>query len=210
MKLEIKAFQLGQYLTNCYLVWNSEHDGYLFDCGGINVQELVKFIEKEKINLKGVIFTHGHYDHIGGLKELIKIYPEILVYIGEEEAVFLKDSSYNLSELIDGTNFKYEDRINLLKDGDVIGDFTVISTPGHTKGSKCFYNEENNIMISGDTMFKNSFGRCDLPTGNEVQLMESLKKLCENYPENTLVYSAHSDVTTIGVEREFLKSLNYI
>ncbi|MGL5984799.1 MAG: MBL fold metallo-hydrolase, partial [Cetobacterium sp.] len=77
---------------------------------------------------------------------------------------------------------------------------------GHTIGSKCFYNRESNIMISGDTLFRRSYGRYDLPTGNLSQLQKSLKKICENYPEDTIVYSAHTEPTTLGEERRVLKS----
>lgn len=79
---------------------------------------------------------------------------------------------------------------------------SVIDTPGHTKGSKCFYYEADNMLMAGDTMFKNSFGRYDLPTGNVDELFDSLQKLVKLPPE-TLVYNAHTETTTIGDEKLF-------
>ncbi|MGL5903515.1 MAG: MBL fold metallo-hydrolase, partial [Cetobacterium sp.] len=134
------------------------------------------------------------------------IFPEAKLYIGKEEEKFLTDASLNLSHAIQGFDFVYNGDFTALQEGDSIFNFEVIDTPGHTIGSKCFYNKESNIMISGDTLFRRSYGRYDLPTGNLSQLQKSLKKICENYPEDTIVYSAHTEPTTLGEERRVLKS----
>ena len=85
----------------------------------------------------------------------------------------------------------------------MIGDFKVIDTPGHTIGSKCFYDEKGKILISGDTLFRRSYGRYDLPTGDLNMLCNSLEKLSK-LPEETVVYNGHTDETTIGEEKIFL------
>ena len=210
MKVEIREFQLGMYMTNCYLVWNENKEGYLFDCGGEGIRSIVDFVSKNGIQMKGVVLTHGHYDHIGGLNKVKEAFPEVIVYVGEEEKEFLTDHNLSLSEMIDRSKFKYLSEVKLLNEGDNIGGFTVISTPGHTGGSKCFYNKDSNILISGDTLFKRSFGRYDLVTGSEKELFRSLKRLCDELPPNTVVYSGHSSETTIGEEKEFLKMQGYI
>jgi len=91
-----------------------------------------------------------------------------------------------------------------LKEGDVIkignSTLSVIETPGHTPGSVCFYDEKNKILISGDTLFRGSVGRTDLPGGDMNKLMNSLKKLME-LPDETVVYSGHGPTTTIGEEK---------
>ena len=104
---------------------------------------------------------------------------------------------------ITGRNFVYDGTYNVVKEGDKIGEFTVIDTPGHTIGSKSFYCPEAKILISGDTMFRRSYGRYDLPTSSGDMLFKSLRKLCE-LPEDVRVYSGHSDETTIGEEKKFL------
>ena len=203
--MKIKAFPLGSYMANCYLVWQENKEASIFDCGDSNFQNLISFIKEKELSIVNIILTHGHGDHIGGINELIKFFPEATVYIGEEEAEFLVNPNLNLSEAIHGKEFLYTGNFKTLKEGDSIFGFKVIDTPGHTIGSKCFYNKENKIMITGDTLFKDSYGRYDLPTGNLVQLRESLRKICEDYPEDTVVYSGHTEPTTLEDEKRKLK-----
>lgn len=202
--MKIQTFYLGSLMTNCYLVWNDNKEAYLFDCSGENLSRVESFIKSNGLTLKYMIFTHGHGDHIAGLNRIKEIYPDVEVYIGKEEERFLVDNELSLMKYINGTNFEYNGDYTTMKDGDMIGEFRVIDTPGHTIGSKCFYNEENKILISGDTMFRRSFGRYDLPTSDGDMLFKSLKRLCTELPEDTKVYSAHSEPTTIGEEKVFL------
>ncbi|WP_300342109.1 MBL fold metallo-hydrolase [Fusobacterium sp.] len=202
--MKIQTFYLGSLMTNCYLVWNDNKEAYLFDCGGENLGRAESFIKSNGLTLKYMIFTHGHGDHIAGLNRIKEIYPDVEVYIGKEEERFLVDNELSLMKYINGTNFEYNGDYTTMKDGDMIGEFRVIDTPGHTIGSKCFYNKENKILISGDTMFRRSFGRYDLPTSDGDMLFKSLKRLCTELPEDTKVYSAHSEPTTIGEEKVFL------
>lgn len=207
--MNIKLFQLGCYMTNCYLVWNEQGEATLFDCGG-DPKKVIDFLESNSLELKNIILTHGHGDHIAGLNDLKEKYPKSEVYIGEEEREFLKEDFLNLASSIQGTPFEYRYEFKTLKQGDIIFGFEVIDTPGHTAGSKCFYNRENGFMITGDTIFRRSYGRYDLPTGNFSALKNSLSKICNDYPENTIVYNAHTQPTTIGEEKKFLKSENMI
>lgn len=208
--MKIKVFPLGSYMTNCYLVWNENSEATLFDCSDSKLQSIVNFLKDNNLTLKNIIFTHGHGDHIGGINEAAKIFPEANIYIGKEDEKFLFDSQYSLSYAIQGYDLSFNGKYSLLKEGDSIFGFEVIDTPGHTIGSKCFYNKEARLMISGDTLFRRSFGRYDLPTGNLTQLQKSLKKICENYPEDTIVYSGHTEPTTLGEEKRSLKAQGMI
>lgn len=208
--MKVKRFYTGSFQTNNFLVWNDNKEAYFFDCEGENLNRVFDFIKEEELNLRYIVLTHGHGDHICGLKKLKEEYPEAVVYIGEEEREFFSNTQLNLSPYIIGRDFVYEGGFKTVKEGDKIGDFIVIDTPGHTIGSKCFYNKENKIMISGDTMFKRSFGRSDLPTGNGGQLFKSLAKLCARLPEDTVVYNGHMEPTTIGEEKKFLSSQGII
>lgn len=207
--MEIVCFPLGMMQTNCYLAYDENMEAYFFDCGGENLEKLFAYIEKNNLNLKYIVLTHGHGDHIEGLNKLANKFKNAKVYIGTEEKDFLYDSSLSLSNEIFGKNFSFDGEINLVKEGDKIGNFTVIDTPGHTIGSKCFYSKENNILISGDTLFKRSYGRFDLPTGSRELLFSSLKKLSK-LPDETIVYSGHSEVTKIADEKLFLKYIGII
>jgi hydroxyacylglutathione hydrolase len=176
----IKEFKLGMMPTNSYLVWNGKK-AILFDCGGENLEELQSFVTENNLELEKVVFTHGHFDHIGGLDKLKELFPNVEVYIGSEEEEFLKRAELSLSNMLAGINYEYSGDYKLVKEGDSIDGFTVIDTPGHTIGGKCFYNKELGLVVVGDTMFKGSYGRHDLPTSNGKVLFQSLKKYVRYY-----------------------------
>ena len=159
--------------------------------------------------MKYIVLTHGHGDHIEGLNDLAEKYPEAKVYVGEEEKDFLYNSELSLSDRIFGEFFKFKGELYTVREGDMIGDFKVIDTPGHTIGSKSFYDEKAKILISGDTLFRRSYGRYDLPTGDLNMLCNSLEKLSK-LPEETVVYSGHTEETTIGEEKKFLERVGIL
>lgn len=209
--MNIKTFYLGGMQTHCYLTWE-KNTAYLFDCGGENFEKLLDFIRLNELDLKYIILTHGHGDHIAGINKLVEYFPNATLYIGREEKDFLVDSSLSLMRNITGRDFVYNDKIPVItiSDGDRIGDFVVLDTPGHTIGSKCFYCKDSHLLISGDTMFRRSFGRYDLPTSSGTSLFKSLACLCHTLPSDTKVYSGHSEPTTIGEERRFLSDYGYL
>ena len=129
---------------------------------------------KEEIkdyNLLGILITHHHFDHVGALNDLLN-YKEVPV-------IDYKINEENIS--IDKFNFK------------------IIKTPGHTSDSITFYSEENNLMFVGDFVFKNSIGRTDLPTGNDIEMVKSINKI-KTYDKNTILYPGHGESTTIDDE----------
>lgn len=201
--MKIKKFQLGPMMTNCFLAWKDDKTAYFFDCGGKNLDKLENFVKQEALHMKYLILTHGHGDHVDGVHEFLKRFPTAELYIGAEEKNFLTEPTLNLNAYISGEPFKYDGEVKLMRGGDMIGDFLVIDTPGHTIGSKSLYHKDSNTLIAGDTLFYHSYGRFDLPTGNQSQLVESLKKLCE-LPENTIVYNGHTENTTIAEEKLYL------
>lgn len=201
--MTIKEFKLGMMPTNNFLVWKDK-EAILFDCGGANLSKLESFIEENNLILKKVVFTHGHYDHIAGLLKLKEIYPDVVVYIGKEEEAFLINADLSLSDYLAKIDFKYEDSYKTVKGGDLIDGFVVIDTPGHTRGGKSYFHKETGIVIVGDTMFKGSYGRYDLPTSDGKALFASLKKLCDTLPPETKVYNGHTGMTTIGEEKKNL------
>ena len=200
--MNIKRIVAGVYAVNCYIVYNDNKKGFIIDPGG-DSDDIIKFIDEENVNLEFILLTHGHGDHIEGLNDLADKYPEAKVYVGEEEKDFLYNSELSLSYNIFGDSFKFKGEVQTVKEGDMIGDFKVIDTPGHTIGSKCFYDEKSKILISGDTLFRRSYGRYDLPTGDLNMLCNSLEKLSK-LPGETVVYNGHTDETTIGEEKIFL------
>ncbi|MEM7816878.1 MAG: MBL fold metallo-hydrolase [Candidatus Aenigmatarchaeota archaeon] len=167
------------YDSNIYLIDNE----VLVDTGtGIFFNEIKEELENLKIDLKGIhtiINTHCHFDHSGGdksFRDLCKA--EIAIHEEDKEA--LETGEGTLAELF-GKKQKAVTVDRVLKEGDKIKtknfNFVVISTPGHTKGSICLYEKNKKILISGDTIFADSIGRTDFPTGNQESLLKSLKKL---------------------------------
>lgn len=202
----IEKFVVGALQSNSYLLWNDKKEALLFDIGSWEFPEIISFIQKKELTLKALFLTHGHIDHIAGLNNLMRIYPQMQIYIGKDEEEYLLNSEFNLSYHIFRELYKVEDlsRISFVKEGDKVFDMEVIETPGHTTGGVCYYNREEGILISGDTLFAGSMGRTDFAGGNSEKLFKSLRKLCDILPKETVVYSGHGGKTTIGVEENNL------
>lgn len=209
--MNIKRFILGALGVNAYLCWEN-NKAVIFDLGGSNYSEIINFIKENSLELKMVILTHGHYDHIGGINSLYKDNKDFKVVVGKEDKVFLEDKNFNLSTFIDGSNFSVDKSIEILEvsEGDEVFGFKVIDTPGHTAGGKTYYNELNNFMITGDTLFQGSYGRTDFPTGNIEVLFESLKKLFNNYNGDVICYPGHGEKTDLKTENRNIFQDSYI
>lgn len=202
----LKRFVVGPLQSNAYILWNEKSEALLFDIGSFEFSEILNFLEEKNLELKALFLTHGHIDHIAGVNLLLRIFPNIKVYIGKNEEDYLVNAEYNLSYHIFREVFKVEDmsRVIYLKDNDEAFGIRVIDTPGHTKGGVCYYSKEDGILISGDTLFAGSMGRTDFLGGNTETLFNSLRKICDILPKETVVYSGHGRETTIGRENDNL------
>ncbi len=150
-----------------------------------------------------ILATHGHLDHVGQVGYLRNTF-NIPFYMNKKDEFLINNDIFpGFSEMIDAYPCPKPDKN--LKEGDIISigksKLEVIETPGHTPGGVCFFDRKNKILIAGDTIFKGSVGRTDLPGGDMNQLLKSLKKLME-LPEETVVYCGHGSTTTIGEEKK--------
>lgn len=192
---------VGSYMSNCYIVGSDKtHEAAIIDPGAEFTRIDSKIMELG-VTPKMILLTHAHGDHIGAVLELIKKY-NVPVYIHEDDAGALVDSSINLTKVL----FRKEVTINpdvKLKDGDkiMLGDleFEIIHTPGHTPGGICIKVE--NIMMTGDTIFNKSIGRTDFPGGSFDQIISSIKDKIFKYDDDTIVYPGHNSPTTIKSEK---------
>ena len=188
--MQITVFQLGQLAANCYVVADeTAKTCAVVDPGGQG-RQLAQWIAKEGLTLRYVLLTHGHFDHVGGVKELMAECPEARVYIHPGDTRLPADMCRGL----EWTDL-YEEGDTLTMDGL---SFRVFHTPGHTPGSVCLRVED--ILLTGDTLFAGSCGRTDFPGGSWEQMMESLARVAE-FPGNPAVLSGHGEGSTLEEER---------
>ncbi len=203
--MKIQNFVLGMVGTNCYLVVNEEEKQCILIDPAVYSGEIAEQIRREGLDLRAILLTHGHFDHIMGIDGFRKEFPEIPVYAHREEEALLKDASMNAS-LEFGRQYTFSGAA-YAEDGDVLDlagmQFRVIHTPGHTIGGCCYYLQEEKVLFSGDTLFRESIGRTDFPTGNGGQLMRSIREKLFTLPEETAVYPGHMERTTIGDEKKY-------
>ena len=193
---------VGNVETNCYIVVNdASRECFIVDPGD-EADVLVKAIEDAKAVPKAILLTHGHFDHIYAVDSLVRKYG-IPVYASEKEAELLKTPRMNCSAFYGREASVIPE--NYIEDGDIfeIAGFKIkgIHTPGHTKGSMCFYIESEDVLFSGDTLFKESVGRTDLPTGNTHLLLESLRDKIIVLPAETKIYPGHGPETELDYEK---------
>ena len=199
--MEIVRLTLGALSTNCYIVYDNEtKEAAVFDPSE-NGSLILKRLEELKLNLKYIVITHSHCDHIGALDEL-KISTDAKVCVGINDKDALNDSYLSLCVHF-GQRAPESNVDIIIKDGDKLtlgkNELMFIHTPGHTKGGICAYWKDN--LISGDTLFLESVGRSDFPGGSMTELVTSIKNKLFVLPDDTKVYPGHGDSTTIGHEK---------
>lgn len=202
----LKTFraQVGEFqtFTNMYVVFDEEtKEGILIDAGA-GADKIINYIENMNVKLKYIILTHCHVDHVADLRKIRKDFPRVPIVINEEDAEGLAKADINMCELL-GVENNFLDADILVKDGDTlaIGELTaqLIHTPGHTAGSMSIL--INDALFSGDTLFKGTRGRTDLPTGSEREILWSIKDKLLTLPEDTIVYPGHGSTTMIKEEK---------
>lgn len=195
---------LGVCQTNCYFVYREGSSKVIFIDPADYGDQIFKAMKDNGFEVAAILLTHGHFDHIWGCSRLRQLTSApVYAYEGEEDV--LLSSDLNVSA---GAGRACTVKANtLLKDGEEVTiegmTFQVIATPGHTKGSCCYYFEEADMLISGDTLFEESVGRTDLPTGSMSTLVRSVKDKLFVLPDDTVVYPGHGDSTTIGHEKKY-------
>ncbi len=203
-ELKIGKITLGQVMTNCYFVYREGEKGIIFFDPADNGKYIYDKLTEKGFEFEAILLTHGHYDHILGADELRKL-SGAKIYALEPEHVLLEDPYVNLSaNMHRGITLKADGFFN---DGDELeyGEkkCKVIATPGHTVGSCCFFFEEAGLLVAGDTLFAESIGRTDFPTGKMRQLITSVEEKLFVLPEDTKVYPGHGPATTIGHEKTY-------
>lgn len=203
MSIKIDCIRVGELETNCYLVYDEDRKEAILTDPGDNADFILKCIEDRGVKVAAFFLTHAHADHVMALPELReKIKAPLYVHELDEDRLNNGRSMFS--------NLTYS---IYLEEGDVrlkggeefeIGGMKirVLSTPGHTPGSVCFYFPEEGILLSGDTMFYRSWGRTDFPGGSERDMINSLANILLPLPPETIVFPGHDQATDIGSERK--------
>lgn len=208
--MEIQKIPVAPIGANCYIV-SEAGAAFIIDPGG-DAEKIIRAAKNFDVHC--ILLTHTHFDHIGGLNELKKAFPEAKTAVHKLEKEWLYSDELNLSENF-GFSSVYEKEVDIeLEDGMTL-DFAgtkikVLHTPGHTPGSTCFYieNSGNHVLFSGDTLFRSSIGRTDFPGGSGRKIIESIKTKLLTLPDETVVYPGHDENTSISLEKKLNPFLN--
>ncbi len=202
-ELNLKTLVLGMVQTNCYIVSNDESkEAIVFDPAD-DADRIEQYLKANDLVCKGILLTHGHFDHILAAEDLAAR-TKAPIHAHEAEEKLLKEPRLNASSQIRRECTLIPEV--LLQDGQNIElagfKIKVIHTPGHTAGGVCYYFQSHGTLISGDTLFLESIGRTDLPTGNSKQLVASINEKLMILEDQVKVYPGHGRPTTIGFERD--------
>lgn len=194
-------------LTNCYILVDEEaKEAMVIDPAG-ECDKILEMLNILNVKLKYIYLTHCHADHLGALEELReKTKAKFLIHRLENEN--LRNTEINLTTNLGVKNIEIDadarvDEGDSLHVGDI--ELKVILTPGHTNGSTSLYSEKYKLLFSGDTLFKGTYGRYDLPTGSKKDIMNSIRNKLLILQEDTLIYPGHGMSGLISEEREIYK-----
>lgn len=201
--LKIGKLTMGVCQTNCYFIYEEGKSEVLFFDPADHGDYIYEALKEKGFSVAAILLTHGHFDHIWGVSRL-KEMSGAKVYAYEGEKKLCGDAGLNVSSQA-GRSCSIVPDV-LLKDGEkfeVAGiKGKVIATPGHTEGSCCYYFEKDKILLSGDTLFQESVGRTDFPTGSMSRLIRSIREKLMTLEDDVKVYPGHGASTTIGYERK--------
>ena len=202
-RIEVAAF--GPWETNAYLVWDGvSADALVLDPGMGAAPPLMERVAANGLSLHVIADSHGHIDHVFDNAPLVRASGAPLAIHAEDAYRLDSRNNYGFEvepsvatqELADGQQVRI---------GDLV--FDVLHTPGHTEGSVCLYEERHALLLSGDVLFAGSYGRTDLPGGDDAQMVASLSRLARDIAPGVRVLPGHGPETTIGRELPWLRRL---
>ncbi|MBK5278462.1 MAG: MBL fold metallo-hydrolase [Bacteroidia bacterium] len=204
--IHIKTFVFNPFSENTYIVYDDTLAGVVIDPGCYEMEEkneLDDFIKNKKLNIKYLLDTHAHIDHVLGNYHVKEKYKVPFLMHKKDESVLKAVKAY--APNYGFVNYTEALPDKFLEEGDEVtfGDskLSVLFLPGHAPGHIGFYNEKEKILIGGDVLFQGSIGRTDLPGGNHETLISSIHQKLFVLPDDVVVYPGHGSPTTLGEEK---------
>lgn len=207
--MEIKIFVEGPVDANNYLLIDEKSkDAILIDCSS-DRQGFIDDIKNLNVNLKYILLTHGHFDHILGVDKFKEVFG-VETYVSKEDVSQIELTPKFMPIITGMAPVTIKSIKNYVKDGDIFklgeNEIKAISTPGHTPGGMCYLVGDK--LFSGDTLFQRSVGRCDFPGGSFETIVKSIKEKLFTLPDETEVFPGHGGKTKIGYEKKYNEILN--
>lgn len=204
MALQIQVIPVTPFQQNAALLWDDvSREAVLTDVGG-EAERLLSAVSQHQLKLQAIWLTHGHLDHASGVADLTEQQSVPVLGPHQSDDYWLQA----LPEITANYGFPVSKPLTptrWLEDGDelTVGEhkFIVYHIPGHTPGHVVFYNQENNLLIAGDVLFRESIGRTDFPGGNHADLIHGIQSKLLTLPDSTRVLPGHGPMTTIGHEK---------
>lgn len=199
-----EIFPVGPLQCNCSVIGDEQTLEAMVIDPGADIEDVLAIVRLHELQVKQIVVTHAHIDHIGGAMKL-KVATGAPIFLNQNDGMLLRMLDVQAGWI--GMAPPGEVIVDAdLKEGDVIRagalEGVVIHTPGHTEGSVCLYLAADKKLLAGDTLFAGSIGRTDLPGGSMEKIMQSLHGKVMSLPDNTIVVPGHGPLTTIGDERE--------
>ena len=224
-KKNITNLTVSAFATNCWIYQLDERNAAVIDPGD-EADRIISALKKSNLFPKFILLTHGHFDHIAAVPELAAAFASKPQTGDSQIAIHRLDSEYmgpeaykahsaSVKAIMGDTSFidvlwnNMPPPDILLEEGAAVGPFTVLHLPGHTRGSAAFWDREDGVLFTGDTLFEGTYGRTDLPGGNEDDILASLRRLFA-MDGNIEVYPGHGRTTTIGRERGRVSALAFL
>ena len=202
---KVISLEVGQLQANCYIVFAENSTPAFVIDPGADAPRIAAVLRENSLECCMIVLTHGHYDHIGGVNELLSFFPDARLAVHKDEAEMLSQPTLNLSWFFND-KIRIDAPAVLLDDGAVLEcgrmKAQVISVAGHTKGGICLYFEGMpGSLFSGDSLFQRSIGRTDFPGGSLNSLVADIRNKLFLLPDDTIVFPGHGPRTAIGDEK---------